>query len=221
MQHQEILPGVYEVELGLGAELWQAALQELENCDVTHRDHYHDQDDLGAESLQVSGANCERILDFFHSEQWYDKLVSLCEKDSRWSVNWAKPTEQWFRHFTRFSYHWHRVPGNYHNHGWHVDRLRTVIHGMMYISPGYPTVESSQSSAAPRSLRQSLRERMDQTRLSTTLFRDTDKEIDIPITTGLDRGWIVLQTGQQLHRGINLGQMPRYTFKWVISLKLD
>ena len=53
---------------------------------------------------------------------------------------------------------------------------------------------------------------------ATTLFRDVEK--DLPVTTGFNRGWIILQNGRQYHRGINYSQSRRYTFKWMLTLNI-
>lgn len=193
MQFSEILAGVYEVTTDLDLDLWQRSLVELEQCQDTVSDHYYTQPDLGTKDIRIKGAACAELLEYFQSDQWLDAVAKLCKSDDEWRTNWASPSVAWFRKHTRFDHMWHMAPANYVNHEWHVDCLRTVVHGMMYLN------------AEP-----------DLT--ATTLFRERDREI--PVTTGFNRGWILLQNGKQTHRGINASDRSRYTFKWMLTLDI-
>ena len=193
MHFNEILAGVYEVTTELGIDLWQQSLLELEQCQDIVADHYYTQPDLGTKDIRANGAACSAVMEYFQSDDWYSEVAKLCTNDDEWRTNWAAPTASWFRQHTRFDYMWHLAPANYTNHEWHVDCLRTVVHGMMYLGA-------------------------DNDATATTLFRDGSNEI--AVTTGFDRGWILLQNGKQTHRGINHSDRPRYTFKWMLTLDI-
>ncbi len=211
MQFSEILAGVYAVTTDLDLDLWQRSLIELQECQVTQPDRDYTQPDLGTKNLRTNGAACAEVLQYFQSDQWLDTVAKLCVSNDEWRTNWASPSVAWFRKHTRFDHVWHLAPANYVNHEWHVDCLRAVVHGMMYLN------DKDDSTA-------------------TTLFRDGSNEI--PVTTGFNRGWILLQNGKQMHRGINIskqssincwsgrrshvrsGDRSRYTFKWMLTLDI-
>ena len=193
MRWWEKLDGVYEVETDLGTELWQAALKEVEQCN--HRLSLDTEFVPGLDTVEVvvNGDATNQVLDYFKSDMFYQRVADLCNSDQEWYVNWAQPSVAWLRKHTRFDHVWHGAPPNYTRHEWHVDCLRTVIHGMMYLSSGNDAT-------------------------ATTLFKVDDREI--AMTTGFDRGWIILQNGRQTHRGINLNPTYRYTFKWMLTLNI-
>lgn len=221
MQFSEILAGVYEVTTDLDLDLWQRSLVELQECQDTQPEaatasHDYTQPDLGAMQIHTKGAACAKVLAYFQSDHWLDAVSKLCLSDDEWRNNWTSPSVSWFRKHTLFSYVWHMVPDNYVNHEWHVDCLRTVVHGMMYLNDKHDAT-------------------------ATTLFKAGDKEI--AVTTGFNRGWILLQNGKQMHRGINIsnqssinrlsinrwsdrhaslrsGNRSRYTFKWILALNI-
>jgi hypothetical protein len=193
MQFSEILAGVYAITTDLDLDLWRRSLTELEQCQNTMSDDHYTQPDLGTRSIRSQGAACVEVLQYFQSDNWLDAVTKLCVSNDEWITNWASPSVSWFRRHTRFTHVWHMAPANYVNHEWHVDCLRTVVHGMMYLD------DKDDSTA-------------------TTLFRDGSNEI--PVTTGFNRGWILLQNGKQMHRGINTSDRSRYTFKWMLTLDI-
>lgn len=211
MQFSEILAGVYEVTTDLDLDLWHRSLIELQECQDTQPDHDYTQPDLGTIEIHAKGAACRAVIEYFQSDQWLDAVSNLCAGDDDWRTNWTSPSVSWFRKHTSFDYVWHMAPTNYVNHQWHVDCLRTVVHGMMYLNDNHDAT-------------------------ATTLFQDGDKEV--AVTTGFNRGWILLQNGKQMHRGINIGKQSsincwsgrrsysssgnrsRYTFKWMLTLDI-
>lgn len=189
----EVLDGVYEVTTDLGVDLWQRCLGELQSCHSVRSNHYHTKPDLGAKDILVRGAACDTVSDYFGSDQWLEHVVEICNNDVTWTTNWTAPSREWFRTYTSYHSEWHLAPMNYVNHDWHVDSLRMVVHGLMYMTDHHH----------PR---------------ATTLFRQGIREHGI--MTGFDHGWILLQNGRQEHRGINDTVMPRYVFKWMYTLKI-
>ena len=193
MQFTEILAGVYEVTTDLDLDLWRRSLTELEQCQDTMSDHHDTQPDLGTKDLRTKGVACAEVLRYYQSDQWLDAVAKLCVSNYEWTTNWTSPSVSWFRKHTRFDHMWNLAPAHYVNHEWHVDCLRTVVHGMMYLNADSDSV-------------------------ATTVFQDNDREI--PVTTGFNRGWILLQNGKQTHRGINTSNRSRYTFKWMLTLDI-
>lgn len=193
MIFHKVLDGVYEVTTDLGQDIWQRCLEELTACQVLGINHHDSQPDIGAKDILVKGEACDRIREYFHSDQWLTHVVELCSSDPEWVTNWTSPTVDWFRNRTQFQAEWHLAPPNYVNHEWHIDCLRMVVHGLMYLAPVHDN-------------------------RSTTLFRQGRKQV--AIATGFDHGWVLLQNGRQEHRGINESTSPRYVFKWMYSLKL-
>lgn len=201
MQWWEKLPiqGVYEVQTDLGADVWQLALAEVERCTERHSLDTEYTPGLDTVAVMAQGPATQQVLVYFTSDRFYQDLVNLCLDNREWCTNWGQPSVEWFRRNTSFAHVWHGAPPNYTRHEWHVDCLRTVAHGMMYMSPQHDGV-------------------------ATTLFREKDLYRDsgaeLSITTGFDRGWAILQNGRQIHRGINLHPVYRYTFKWMLTLNL-
>lgn len=191
----EVSDGVYEVSTNLGTDTWQQCLSELQSCQSTGSNHYLTEPDLGAKDLFPQGEACARIVNYFKSTEWLDHVVALCCSNQSWILNWTSPSREWFQTHTRFNYEWHLAPPRYIDHAWHVDCLKILVHGMMYVT-------------------------VDNDARSTTLFKQNYQDHDLAITTGFDRGWILLQNGRQEHRGINRTLMPRYTFKWGLTLRL-
>ena len=200
----EVLDGVYEVTTDLGVDLWQRCLDDLQSCQSTQSNHYHTEPDLGAKDILVRSEACDAVSDYFDSDQWLDCVVELCNNDGAWITNWATPSVEWFRTYTSYQSEWHLAPTNYVSHEWHVDCLRQIVHGLMYVSPIHD-------------------------RRATTLFRPgvimswkklRENIQTVPIPTGFDHGWVLLQNGRQEHRGINESTSPRYVFKWMYSLKI-
>lgn len=205
MVFHKVLDGVYEVTTDLGQDIWQRCLEELTACQVLGINHHDSQPDLGAKDILVKGEACDRIREYFHSDQWLTRVVELCSSDYEWVTNWAQPTIKWFKTQCHYSCEWHLAPPNYVTHEWHVDALKQIVHGLMFVSPG-------------------------DDRRTTTLFRPRGEITSwkkvrenispISVSTGLDKGWLLLQNGRQEHRGINDSTTPRYVFKWMYTLKL-
>lgn len=189
----EVIDGVYAVRTDLGTELWQRCLHELQSCQDLSANHYYTEPNLGAKDIMVQGAACDSVSQYFASDQWLERVVDLCSKDCAWSTNWGNPSLKWFRIHTSFQSEWQLAPPDYVNHEWHVDCLRMVVHGLMYLTPIHDD-------------------------RSTTLFRQGVEQV--AISTGFDHGWVLLQNGRQEHRGINNTNIPRYVFKWMYTLKL-
>ena len=210
---QEVLDGVYEVTTDLEEEVWRRCLSELECCQSMERNTPFSEPDLGARTLLVQGEACDSVVAYFPSLAWLTKIVELCRQHRQWNLNWPTPSVDWFRHHTKFHWEWFVVPPEYTGHEYHVDCLMQVVHGLMFITARHDAN-------------------------STTLFRDPSDGREIAITTGFNRGWIVLQNGKQSHRGININlpvrfkdesyaefrrrettARPRYTFKWGFVLQ--
>jgi hypothetical protein len=190
---REVLDGVYEVTTDLGADLWQRCLTELRACRDRASNHFSTEADLGAKYILVQGPATTQVAQYFGSEQWLEKIVTLCAQDTAWVTNWAQPTMEWFHTHANFNCEWHMAPPGYVNHEWHVDCLRMITHGLMYINAAHDD-------------------------RCTSLFRQGVRQE--AIQTGFDRGWILLQNGRQEHRGINDTDIERYVFKWMYTLKL-
>lgn len=189
----EVIDGVYEVTTDLGVDLWQRCLAELTSSQSMQPNHFYTEPDLGAKDILVHGDACDAVCNYFGSDQWLDIVVDLCNNDVAWVTNWTSPSVEWFRTYTSYQAQWHLAPANYVDHAWHVDCLKTVVHGLMYVTSTHDAK-------------------------STTLFRQGVRQH--AVTTGFDRGWILLQNGRQEHRGINDTSLPRYVFKWVYTLKI-
>lgn len=189
----EVLDGVYAVQTDLGRDLWHRCLEELQSCQMLQTNHYHTEPDLGAKDILVQGKACDAVSEYFGSDQWLGYVVELCANDEAWCTNWTTPSAEWFRIHTSYQAEWQLAPPNYLYHDWHVDCLKMVVHGLMYITDTH-------------------------TDRSTTLFRQGIRQESIQ--TGFDRGWVLLQNGRQEHRGINDTGVPRYVFKWMYTLKL-
>ena len=192
-----IMPGVYAVETDLGIDVWQQALLELKQCENIVPDQTDAENDSGARGINVYGGACDEISRYFQSYAWLEQVCQLCIKDAEWCYNWvASPSVQWFNRHTHWHHRWTMVPPEYFNHKPHVDGLRQVVHGMMYLP------EPCLTKSLP----------------ATTIFYDGDE--DIFTETGFDHGWIILQNGRQRHRGFNMSNQPRYSFKWGFELAL-
>lgn len=188
-----VMDGVYEVSTELGAETWQSCLQELECCQSRQIDRYHTERDLGAKIIAVKGSACDSVANYFQSLHWLEQIVEHCNQDPAWNNNWAQASVDWFQTHTSFDCKWQYAPPYYVDHAYHVDSLKSVVQGLMYID-------------------------QDHNAKSTTLFRQHNREV--AITTGFDRGWVLLQNGRQEHRGINNRGRARYIFKWNYALQL-
>lgn len=184
---------------------WQAMLQQLGSFEWDAMPSYGGQHRHAVQTLYTQpltnhpGAkdpDTVRALDQF--QQHFDhnfkqQMLDILFANQYFVGTWGQPDRHSFDQITYLSTHWVATPPHYIKHPWHVDARMQVAFGMIYFT--------EHDSA-----------------LHSTWFDTGDHLTRIPSAPG--QGWMIVNTHEAKHCGMNDTADSRYSLKWSLDLKV-
>lgn len=177
---------------------WSHMHQELADLDWKHEPVIGGQDQF---AVQCRAPQCAPYTTALHSfgqhfnADFKRQLLSVLFANQEFLMNWGMPELEYFDQLTQLTASWVCTPANYVNHPWHIDNRSQVAFGMVYFT--------------------------EQDNVLHSTWFDTGQYghlLRVPSAPG--QGWMVVNTDQARHCGMNATDRVRYSFKFNLELRV-
>jgi hypothetical protein len=188
---------VYFVDTQDPPASWGHMHQELENLDWQQEPTIGSQDQFAIQTRASRCAADNTALHQFHQhfgDEFKQQVLTVLFANRSFMMDWGMPEREYFDCITQLSCNWIATPARYCNHPWHIDNRSQVAFGMIYFTKQHNPLHST--------------------------WFDTGHGghlLRAPSAPG--QGWMVVNTDQARHCGMNDTDEVRYSFKFSLDLK--
>jgi hypothetical protein len=188
---------VYSLDTVSPPAPWQSMLQELQQLDWCHEPTIGDQDQYAVKCLSPHVVWQDNALrkfqQHFVAPEFKQQLLDVLFINQEFLTSWGMPDRDCVDAVTTLGVNWVATPARYQHHPWHLDSRSQVAFGMIYFT--------EQDNP-----------------LNSTWF-DTGQHghlLRMPSAPG--QGWMVINTHQARHCGMNDTDHVRYSLKFSLDL---
>lgn len=129
----------------------------------------------------------------YFDEDFKQRLLNLLFDNPEFMMTWCMPDRKHFDRITKLNCNWIGTPARYDHHPWHLDSRNQVAFGMIYFTEQDNPLHS--------------------TWFDTGLYGHL-----LRVPSGPGQGWLVINTDQARHCGMNNTDNIRYSFKFSLDL---
>jgi hypothetical protein len=134
------------------------------------------------------------FLQSFQSEAFKQQIINILYQDSVFRGCWKNPSVTKINNMTTLDAIYIRTPARYLEHPWHTDDIQQVAFGMIYFT--------DQDNP-----------------LCSTWFDTGNPRYLLRIPSGPGQGWMCINSNEARHCGMNDTDQPRYSLKFILTLK--
>ena len=175
---------------------WSHMHQELADLDWKHEPATGGQDQWAVQCRAPQCAPYTTALHQFGQQfgaEFKQRLLTLLFDNPEFMMNWCMPDRKYFDRITKLICNWTATPARYDHHPWHLDSRNQVAFGMIYFTKQDNPLHS--------------------TWFDTGLYGHL-----LRVPSGPGQGWLVVNTDQARHCGMNNTDSLRYSFKFSLDL---
>jgi hypothetical protein len=188
---------VYSIDTVSPPAAWQSMLQELQQLSWHHEPTIGEQGQYAVSCLapHVIWQDCalRQFQEHFTAPTFKQQLLDVLFTNQEFLMAWAMPDREYVDAVTKLAVNWIATPARYNHHPWHTDCRNQMAFGMIYFT--------EQDNP-----------------LHSTWF-DTGQHghlLRMPSAPG--QGWMVINTDQARHCGMNDTDHVRYSLKFSLDL---